>query len=68
MAHGYIARGALIALLRFCGSGLGDGVGVRMRQFPNGGFWARFVWRASGASLSSASFMNVRSLVGTTKS
>jgi hypothetical protein len=43
MAHGYIARGAVTALVRFGEVGVEYEVGVRMRQFPNGGFWAQFV-------------------------
>jgi hypothetical protein len=43
VAHGYIARGAVTALVRFCDDGVEYGVGVRMTHFPNGGFWARFV-------------------------
>jgi hypothetical protein len=51
VAHGYIARGAGTALIRFGDDGVEYQVGVRMRQFPNGGFWARFACpRCDGGS------------------
>jgi hypothetical protein len=51
VAHGYVARGAVTALVRFGDDGVEYEVGVRMRQFPNGGFWARFVCpRCDGGS------------------
>jgi hypothetical protein len=51
VAHGYIARGAVTALVRFGDDGVEYEVGVRMRQFPNGGFWARFICpRCDGSS------------------
>jgi hypothetical protein len=51
VAHGYIARGAVTALVRFGDDGVEHGVGVRMRQFPNGGFWARLICpRCGGGS------------------
>jgi hypothetical protein len=43
VAQGYIARGAVTALVRFGDDGVEYQVGVRMRQFANGGFWAQFV-------------------------
>jgi hypothetical protein len=43
VAHGYIARGAVTALVRFGDDDVEYKVGVRMRQFPNGGFWVQFV-------------------------
>jgi hypothetical protein len=42
VAHGYIARAAVTALVRFGDDDVEYRVGVRMRQFPNGGFWAQF--------------------------
>ena len=51
VAHGYVARGAVTALVRFGDDGVEYEVGVRMRQFPNGGFWARFACpRCGGGS------------------
>jgi hypothetical protein len=51
VAHGHIARGAVTALIRFGDDGIEYEVGVRMKQFPNGGFWARFVCpRCDGGS------------------
>jgi hypothetical protein len=51
VAHGYISRGALTALVRFGDDGVEYEVGVRMMQFPNGGFWARFICpRCGGGS------------------
>ena len=51
VAHGYIACGAVTALVRFGDDGVEYEVGVRMTQFPNGGFWARFVCpRCGGGS------------------
>jgi hypothetical protein len=51
VAHGYISRGAVTALVRFGDDGLEYEVGVLMRQFPNGGFWARFICpRCGGGS------------------
>jgi hypothetical protein len=51
VAHGYIARGAVTALIRFGDDGIEYEVGVRMTQFPNGGFWAQFVCpRCDGGS------------------
>jgi hypothetical protein len=51
VAHGYVARGAVTALVRFGDDGVEYEVGVRMRQFPNGGFWARFICpRCGGGS------------------
>ena len=51
VAHGYIACGAVTALIRFGDDGVEYEVGVRMTQFPNGGFWARFVCpRCDGGS------------------
>jgi hypothetical protein len=50
VAHGYISRGA-VTLVRFGDDGVEYEVGVRMRQFPNGGFWARFICpRCGGGS------------------
>jgi hypothetical protein len=43
VAHGYIQRGAATVLIRFGDDGVERQVGVRFRQFPNGGWWARFV-------------------------
>jgi hypothetical protein len=43
VANGYISRGAVTALVRFGDDGVEYGVGLRMTQFPNGGFWAMFV-------------------------
>jgi hypothetical protein len=51
VAQGYIARGAVTALIRFGDDGVEYKVGVRMRQFANGGFWAQFVCpRCDGGS------------------
>ena len=51
VAHGYISRGVITALVRFGDGGVEYEVGVRMRQFPNGGFWARFICpRCDGGS------------------
>jgi hypothetical protein len=51
VAHGYISRGAVTALVRFGDDGVEYEVGVRIRQFPNGGFWARFMCpRCGGGS------------------
>jgi hypothetical protein len=51
VAHGYIGRGAVTALVLFGDDGVEYDVAVRMRQFPNGGFWARFVCpRCGGGS------------------
>jgi hypothetical protein len=51
VAHGYISRGAVTALVRFGDDGVEYEVGVRMTQFPNGGFWARFACpRCGGGS------------------
>jgi hypothetical protein len=51
VAHGYIARGAATELVRFGDDEVEYEVGVRMRQFPNGGFWARFICpRCGGGS------------------
>jgi hypothetical protein len=51
VAHGYVARGAVTGLVRFGDDGVEYQVGVRMRQFPNGGFWARFICpRCGGGS------------------
>jgi hypothetical protein len=43
VAHGYVSRGAVAALVKFGDDGPKYEVGLRMRQFPNGGFWARFL-------------------------
>jgi hypothetical protein len=51
VARGYISRGAMTALIRFDDGGTEYQVGVRMRPFPGGGFWARFVCpRCGGGS------------------
>jgi hypothetical protein len=50
VAHGYIARGAVMALIRFGDDGVDYEVAVRMTQFPNGGFWARFACPCCGGS------------------
>jgi hypothetical protein len=51
VAHGYIARGAVTAVVRFGDESVEYQVGVRMRQFANGGFWAQFVCpRCDGGS------------------
>jgi hypothetical protein len=43
LANGYITRGAITALVRFGDDGVEYVVGVRIRPFRNGGFWAMFV-------------------------
>jgi hypothetical protein len=43
VAHGYIARGAVTALVRFGDDGVEYQVGVRLRRFRNRGFWAVFM-------------------------
>jgi hypothetical protein len=43
VANGYIRRDAVTALVRFGDDGVEYGVGVRVRSFPSGGFWAMFV-------------------------
>jgi hypothetical protein len=51
VAHGYVSRGAVTALVRFGDDCVEYEVGVRMRKFPNGGFWARFMCpRCGGGS------------------
>jgi hypothetical protein len=51
VALGEIKRDAKTALVRFGDDGVEYRVGVRMRQFANGGFWARFVCpRCDGGS------------------
>ena len=43
VANGYIGRDAVTALIRFGDESVEYGVGVRIRAFPNGGFWAMLV-------------------------
>jgi hypothetical protein len=43
VASGYVRRDAETALVRFGEDGVEYGVGVRIRPFPNGGFWAMLV-------------------------
>jgi hypothetical protein len=43
VAHGYISRGAVTALVRFGDDSVEYVVGVRIRPFRNGGFWAMLV-------------------------
>ena len=43
VANGYIRRDAVTALIRFGDEGVQYGVGVRVRCFRNGGFWAMLV-------------------------
>jgi hypothetical protein len=43
VANGHIKRDAVTALIRFGDDGVEYGVGVRMRPFRNGGFWAMLV-------------------------
>ena len=43
VASGYIRRDAETALVRFGDDGVEYGVRVRIRPFPNGGFWAMLV-------------------------
>jgi hypothetical protein len=43
VASGYIRRDAVTAHVRFGDDGVEHGVGVRIRPFPNGGFWAMLV-------------------------
>jgi hypothetical protein len=51
VANGYIGRNAVTALIRFGDDGVEHGVGVRMRCFRNGGFWAMLVCpRCGGGS------------------
>jgi hypothetical protein len=50
VAHGYISRGAVTAVIRLGDDSVEYEVGVRMTQFPNGGFWARFVCPRCGGS------------------
>ena len=40
VANGYIRRNAVTALIRFGDDGVEYGIGVRVRSFPSGGFWA----------------------------
>ena len=49
VANGYIRRDAVTALIRFGDQSVEYGVGVRMRRFRNGGFWAMFVCPQCGA-------------------
>jgi hypothetical protein len=48
VANGYIERDALTALVRFGDDGVEYVVGVRIRPFPNGGFWAMLVCSRCG--------------------
>jgi hypothetical protein len=51
VAKGYIARDAVTALVWFGDDGVEYVVGVRIRPFRNGGFWAMFVCqRCSGGA------------------
>lgn len=43
VASGYIRRDTKTAVIRFGDDGVEYGVGVRIRPFPNGGFWAMLV-------------------------
>ena len=43
VANGYIRRDAVTALVRFGDDSVEYGVGVRVRRFRNGGFWAMLV-------------------------
>jgi hypothetical protein len=43
VAFGEIGRDAKTARVRFCDDGVEYQVGVRLRRFRNGGFWAMFV-------------------------
>ena len=43
VANGYIGRDAASALIRFGDESVEYGVGVRVRRFRNGGFWAMLV-------------------------
>jgi hypothetical protein len=43
VASGYIRRDAVTALVRFGDESAEHGVGVRVRRFRNGGFWAMLV-------------------------
>ena len=48
VANGYIGRDAVTALVRFSYDGVEHGVGVRVRRFRNGGFWAMLVCPGCG--------------------
>lgn len=50
VANGYIRRDAVAALIRFGDDGVEHGVGVRVRSFPSGGFWAMLVCPRCGGS------------------
>jgi hypothetical protein len=51
VAHGYLSRGAMTAGIRFGDDDVEYAVGLRMTQFRNGGFWARFLCpRCNGTS------------------
>jgi hypothetical protein len=43
VANGHIKRDAVTALIRFGHESVEYGVGVRIKPFPNGGFWAMLV-------------------------
>ena len=43
VANGYIRRDAVTALIRFGDESVEHGIGVRVRRFRNGGFWAMLV-------------------------
>ena len=48
VANGYIERDAPTALVRFGDDGVEYVVGIRIRPFPNGGFWAMLVCSRCG--------------------
>jgi hypothetical protein len=43
VANGHVKRDAVTTLVRFGDDSVEYGVGVRIRPFPNGGFWAMLV-------------------------
>jgi hypothetical protein len=50
VASGSIRRDAVTALIRFGDESVDYGVGVRVRSFPSGGFWAMLVCPRCGGS------------------
>jgi hypothetical protein len=54
VASGYIRRDAETALIRFGDDSVEYGVGIRVRPFPNGGFWAMLVCPRCGGERGTA--------------
>jgi hypothetical protein len=64
VASGYIGRDAVTALIRFGDDGVEYGVGVRIRPFANGGFWAMLVCPRCGGGAQRLRLLNDRSACG----